>query len=55
MLTTSSHDTKRGEDVRARIAALSGWADQWTEQVGQWTALLANAGAPDIDANDRYY
>ena len=29
MLTSSSHDTKRGEDTRARIAAISGHAEAW--------------------------
>jgi (1->4)-alpha-D-glucan 1-alpha-D-glucosylmutase len=55
MLTTSSHDTKRGEDVRARVAALSGYADAWTDGVSRWSELLDEAGAPQIDANDRYY
>ncbi len=29
MLTTSTHDTKRSEDVRARLAALTGCPDEW--------------------------
>jgi (1->4)-alpha-D-glucan 1-alpha-D-glucosylmutase len=55
MLTTSSHDTKRGEDARARIAALSGSAEEWASQVSDWSALLATAGAPPLTPNDRYY
>jgi (1->4)-alpha-D-glucan 1-alpha-D-glucosylmutase len=54
MLTSSSHDTKRGEDARARIAALSGTPDEWEAQVRRWTALLAKAGA-HLDGNERYY
>ncbi len=55
LLTTSSHDTKRGEDTRARITVLSGCADEWGDHVRHWTGLLAAAGAPEIDGNDRYY
>ncbi|WP_457807614.1 malto-oligosyltrehalose synthase [Kushneria sp. EE4] len=36
MVTTASHDHKRGEDVRARLAALSEWGDRWAEQVREW-------------------
>lgn len=31
MLTTATHDTKRGEDSRLRIAALSELADEWAD------------------------
>lgn len=55
MLTSSSHDTKRGEDVRARIAALTLIPDEWTGAVRRWRRLLADGGAPEIDANDLYY
>lgn len=40
MLTTSTHDTKRGEDARARLAALSLVPDEWTVQVKTWSRLL---------------
>lgn len=55
MLTTSSHDTKRGEDARARISALSGHTAQWAAAVREWTSLLESAGAPPLAANDIYY
>lgn len=55
MLTTSSHDTKRGEDTRARIAALSGYADEWAVAVGEWTGHLSRQAAPTIEPNDAYY
>jgi (1->4)-alpha-D-glucan 1-alpha-D-glucosylmutase len=55
MLATSSHDSKRGEDTRARIVALSGAATEWEQAVNEWRDLLAAAGAPGIAANDRYY
>ncbi len=52
MTATATHDTKRGEDARARLLSLS-------EAPGLWQALLdlwrAEAGAPAApDANDQY-
>jgi (1->4)-alpha-D-glucan 1-alpha-D-glucosylmutase len=32
----TTHDTKRSADVRARIGALAGLADEWRERVTQW-------------------
>lgn len=43
MLATSTHDTKRGEDARARINVLSEMPDQWRKVVSRWAR--ANAGA----------
>ncbi|MDQ3035584.1 MAG: malto-oligosyltrehalose synthase [Myxococcota bacterium] len=37
MLTTSTHDTKRGEDARARLAVLSERADAWRHAVSRWS------------------
>ena len=39
MLATATHDHKRGEDVRARLAVLSETADDWAETVHRWTRL----------------
>lgn len=39
MLATSTHDTKRSEDVRARIAVLSEIPDRWRERVFKWSKL----------------
>ncbi len=36
MLTTSTHDTKRGEDVRMRINMISDVPGQWQDNVKQW-------------------
>lgn len=59
MLATATHDTKRGEDVRARLAVLSTMADEWSRQVRRWARLnwsrkrlVDNAPAPD--RNDEY-
>ncbi len=36
MLATSTHDTKRSEDVRARLTVLSEIPDNWQERVLRW-------------------
>ncbi|ATO13478.1 malto-oligosyltrehalose synthase [Micromonospora sp. WMMA2032] len=36
MTTLSTHDTKRGEDVRARLAVLSEMPGRWAERVTDW-------------------
>jgi len=43
MLTTSTHDNKRSEDVRARISILSEIPERWSEALHQWSQLNANA------------
>jgi len=50
LLATSTHDTKRSADVRARIGALAGMAARWREHVLRWRELnapLREGGAPD--------
>jgi (1->4)-alpha-D-glucan 1-alpha-D-glucosylmutase len=39
LLATTTHDTKRSGDVRARIAALAAGPDEWAERVCGWRAL----------------
>ena len=39
MLSTSTHDTKRSEDVRARINLLSEIPERWSRAVRRWSAL----------------
>jgi (1->4)-alpha-D-glucan 1-alpha-D-glucosylmutase len=60
MLATSTHDTKRGEDARARLAALSEFPDEWARQVNVWTRILRGPPQPDTadaapDRNDEYF
>ena len=38
---TATHDTKRGEDVRARLLVLSEVADEWVQTVRRWQELNA--------------
>jgi (1->4)-alpha-D-glucan 1-alpha-D-glucosylmutase len=42
MNATSTHDTKRAEDVRARIHVLSEIPDVWQREVRRWTRLNAS-------------
>ena len=41
MLATATHDHKRGEDVRARLAVLSEMPHAWSNHVERWLALSA--------------
>jgi glycogen debranching enzyme GlgX/malto-oligosyltrehalose synthase len=59
MTTTTTHDTKRSEDVRCRIAVLSEVPDAWAERVARWRELAAPFGEalndrPAPSANDLY-
>ena len=50
MTTLSTHDTKRQEDVRARLAVLAETAEDWTRQVTAWhgrAAALPGSRPPD--------
>jgi len=60
LLTTSTHDTKRSEDVRARLAALSEFAAEWQHQLRIWRRInrrhhqrIENLTAPD--PNEEYF
>lgn len=59
MLATSTHDTKRSEDVRARLAVLSEIPDIWQQKVFAWSRInrsrkvrINEDYAPDL--NDEY-
>ncbi len=41
LLTTSTHDTKRSEDVRARLNVLTEVPDEWRQHVRRWARLNA--------------
>ncbi len=49
MTTLSTHDTKRSEDVRARLLVLAEIGGDWSEAVGSWMAAR-----PAPDANIGY-
>ncbi|MEW6220772.1 MAG: malto-oligosyltrehalose synthase [Thermodesulfobacteriota bacterium] len=59
MLATTTHDSKRGEDVRVRIAALTEIPEAWREAVGRWSRLnrrhkRAVEGGLAPDRNEEY-
>ena len=59
MLASATHDTKRGEDMRARIDVLSEIPDEWARRVARWHLynrphLGEAAGRPAPSANDEY-
>ena len=49
MTTLSTHDTKRSEDVRARLVLLSQRPGAWGEAVAQWTAWLPHRLDPPTE------
>jgi (1->4)-alpha-D-glucan 1-alpha-D-glucosylmutase len=53
MLATATHDHKRGEDVRARLAVLSEIPDLWRSRVEHWRELAAPY-AGGVDPADTY-
>lgn len=59
MVATATHDTKRGEDARGRLLALSEMPDAWEAALGAWRELiepLLGEGESGVapDANDQY-
>jgi (1->4)-alpha-D-glucan 1-alpha-D-glucosylmutase len=56
MTTLSTHDTKRSEDVRARLAALAEFPDEWAEAVRTWREEATPHRSPDglPDASTEY-
>jgi (1->4)-alpha-D-glucan 1-alpha-D-glucosylmutase len=40
LTTTSTHDSKWGEDARARLLALADWPDEWARTVVRWQRRL---------------
>ena len=42
MLATATHDHKRGEDVRARLAVLSERPQDWIDRLAGWTSASAS-------------
>jgi len=59
MLATATHDTKLGEDVRARLNVLSEIPDEWGREVSKWMRLAKKQrslveGEPAPDRTDEY-
>ena len=50
LLASQTHDTKRAGDVRARIGALAGMHERWTDRVHTWRDITGGMEDP----NDEY-
>ena len=48
MTAGSTHDTKRGEDVRARLGVLSQFSEEWVELVGRLQQLTVECDGPAV-------
>ncbi len=56
MLSTSTHDTKRSEDVRARLVLLSEMPTRWMETVSAWSKRhMSYWGTQPPDHNFEYF
>lgn len=56
---TSTHDTKRSEDIRARLNVLSEMPEEWEQQIAKWAACNEKhkqiiEGHKVPDANEEY-
>ena len=54
MTTLSTHDTKRSEDVRARLSLLSEIPEEWARLVTGGRARTSAVRPPELDANTEY-
>ena len=54
LTATATHDTKRGEDVRARLNVLTDKGEDWTKTVNKWLKINAKEKGAAPDANDEY-
>lgn len=54
MTTLSTHDTKRSEDVRARLGVLSEQPAAWSEAVREWRRLSEDHRSPLLDGSTEY-
>ncbi|RCJ27692.1 malto-oligosyltrehalose synthase [Nostoc minutum NIES-26] len=60
MNATATHDTKRGEDLRARLNVLSELPEEWEQQANTWSYLNQDRrsdrhGFAMPDRNDEYF
>lgn len=54
MLATATHDHKRGEDVRARLAVLSELPGEWSQALMHWHEQNSEADVRTPAADDEY-
>src|SRR5690606_23854646 len=49
LLTTATHDHKRGEDARARLAVVSERPAWFAAQIARWQAMAQTLKSPSVD------
>ena len=59
MTAVSTHDSKRGEDARARLNVLTERVEDWRSEIGRWASINDSArmslqGRPAPDRNDEW-
>ncbi|MGH6990412.1 MAG: malto-oligosyltrehalose synthase, partial [Stellaceae bacterium] len=59
MIATATHDTKRGEDARARLDVLTEFPAEWGQRLRRWSVLNRSAksavdGVPAPSADDEF-
>lgn len=54
MNASSTHDTKRSEDVRARLNVLADMPGEWSRHVRSWRSMMRKRRGP-VDQNEEYF
>ena len=54
LLATATHDDKRGEDTRSRLAVLSEIPELWTVEQCEWFAMNGPLRPAEVGAGDEY-
>jgi (1->4)-alpha-D-glucan 1-alpha-D-glucosylmutase len=55
LLASATHDTKRGEDTRARLLALSEIPELWEQAVTRWSELTQSYRPGQLDRATEYF
>ena len=55
LLASATHDTKRGEDTRARLLALSEVPELWAQATERWAARAERLRPPQLDRCTEYF
>jgi len=55
LLASATHDTKRGEDTRARLLVLSEVPDLWAQATERWAARAGRLRPPQLDGATEYF
>ncbi len=55
MLTLSTHDTKRADDVRARLSVLSEVPDAFADKANHWHEMTSSYRSEQVDAGTEWF